>query len=66
MAKAIKVLDARDVQQMFDKVSKGKPYKIKSTKEKRDFNKDTVTLDEFADVLGTLIKDLMEKGIING
>ena len=40
--------------------------KIKSIKEKRDFNKDTVTLDEFADVLGTLIKDLMEKGIING
>ena len=65
MAKAIKILDARDVQQMFDKVSKGKPFRITGTTTKRDFDKDTVTLGQFADVFGTLIKDLIAKGIIN-
>lgn len=56
----------QDIEKLINKLTQGKGFTIKNWKEKRDFNANSGSFDDLANLVSTLIEDLKKKGIISG
>lgn len=56
--------DSQDLSQFINKMSIGKPYEVINFKETRNLDVSGMTLANLANIVGTLIQDLKNKGII--
>lgn len=65
MAKQSKIINQRDVQFALDRASKGKSFKVTSSKSVTNLNADIAILADTSACLVALIKELQIKGIIN-
>lgn len=54
----------QDIERLINKLTSGKPFILKNLKEKRDIDIKNASLDDVAQILGTLLSDLQTKGII--
>lgn len=54
----------QDIEKLINQLTSGKSFTVKNWTEKRDFDTNISTLGDVANVLSTLINDLISKGII--
>lgn len=64
MAKQSKIINQRDVQFALDRASKGKSFKVTSSKSVTNLNADIASVNDVANCLVALVKELQSKGII--
>ena len=53
-------------EKLINQLTSGGTFILRNWKEKRDLTPPTITLEELANVLATVISDLKKKGIIQG
>lgn len=62
--RVVSTRSTQDIEKLINQLTQGKSFIIDNHTEKRSININNASLDDVAQVLGTLISDLKDKGII--
>jgi len=63
-SRVVSTRSTQDIEKLINQLTQGKTFIINNNTEKRDIDIKNARIDDIAQVLGTLILDLMNKGII--